>query len=405
MKNLHWIIMLVAILLGTNNKVLAKHYETAELPIVVRVVPEWCGEYPTVINNWKGLFIKSVKGNLPPLLSVIVSINGKDTKGMNETTFNELLLSKDNCTLEYLTKTKGTNEKSQCTIRYHKSIYWAEGIEMSNPNPLPENVTLKNIKNASAFSFNSFAFQVGNMEQINEQAILEAAGKVLTNMGFSKQADNTDADMILSLSKERDDYNGHALTLSILDGSKMKEGTKRILWEMTISDLTANFSTQESAIKRTVNNLCGNFPFDQSVYSKSMEMLGIGFESKDAVSSGRILEVLKGTDAYEKGLRGGDDIVGAYAGYTFSTYYTKTRRYYFKPNRKDKQKNWGVDLLIILPIVPQYTYNNAEHYLVDNTFRGGIDSRNHFRVKNKDGRKTSMYAPFEKKTFNLKYIR
>ena len=84
----------------------------------------------------------------------------------------------------------------------------------------------------------------------------------------------------------------------------------------------------------------------------------------------------------------------------------ENRRYYFKPNKKDRQKNWGVDnLLFLLPIIPQFTYNNANHYLIDNKLRGYAYSKNHFKVRNTYGRKFSVYAPFEKRTFNLKYIR
>ena len=63
--------------------VCAKSYDASQLPIVVRNIPEWSNEYPTVINNWKGLMVKSHNGELPPLLAVVTTINGKDTKSMD----------------------------------------------------------------------------------------------------------------------------------------------------------------------------------------------------------------------------------------------------------------------------------------------------------------------------------
>lgn len=386
-------------------KISAKSYDTSQLPIVVRNMPEWSNEYPTVINNWEGLFINSINGELPPLLSVVTSINGKNAQGMSEEIFNDMLMSQEKSTIEYMTKKNGSNVKSQCTIFYHKNIYWAEGIKMDDPEPFPENIIIKNIKNASVFNFNTFSYKTGNIKEIDEQATLEAAGKTLVKLGFEKADDANSADMILELSKGRDEFNGHSITLHIYDGSKQRQGMERTLWSLRVSDLTGDLKKQESVIKTALNKQCNNFPFDMSMYSQSINILGIAFENEQAVATGKTLKILKGTDAYEKGLRSGDAIIGAYAGYD-GNIITKTRRYYFKPNKKDRQKNWGVDFFLIFPIIPQFTYNNAYHYLTDeNIWRGGPFSRNHFKVKNNNGKTFSVNAPFEKKRFNIKFIR
>lgn len=383
----------------------AKSYDASQLPIVTRNVPEWSNEYLTVINNWKGMFVKSVSGDLPPILSVITSINGKNAKGMSEEDFNDLMMSQDKSTIEYMTKSKGANVKKQCTIKYNKSIYWAEGITMTDPDLFPENIAMRNIKNASAFDFCTFSFQIGNVSEFDEANVLEAAGKSLSQFGFAKAEDGNHSDMVLSLSWGKDEYNGNKVTLNILDGDRLREGVERVLWALDVSDLSGTTKNQETAIKTALNRYCGNFPFDQPVYSLSITTLGIAFANEQSVSTGKVLEVLKNSNAYEKGLRGGNAILGAYAGYNSNLYWTQTRRYYFKPNRRDRQKNWGVDLLLILPIVPQFTYNNANHYLIDNKLRGGMNSRNHFKVKDNYGKKITMYAPFKMSTFNFKYIR
>lgn len=386
--------------------VCAKSYDASQLPIVVRNIPEWSNEYPTVINNWKGLMVKSYNGELPPLLAVVITINGKDTKGMDENTFNTLLMAQGRSTIEYLVKDKGQNIKKQCEIKYHPSIYWAEGITMDNPTPFTEDIVIKNIKNASVFNFNTFAFNLGNVEDVDESAVLEAASKALQKVGFAKSEDTNNADKILSLSKGRDENNGYKITFNIIDGKKLKDGIERVLWTLDVCDLTSNIKSHESAVKTALYKYCTNFPFDLPVYSTKITTLGIAFESKEAIPTGNILDVLPGTDAYNKGLRGGNAILGAYAGYTCANLlYTKTRRYYFKPNHNERQKNWGVDLLLILPIIPQFTYNNAYHYLSDSKWRGGVDSKKHFKVRNSYGQKTTMDAPFEESTINLKYIR
>lgn len=387
------------------NGMSAKSYDVSQLPIVVRNMPEWSNEYPTVINNWEGMFVKSVNGELPPILSVVTSINGKDTKGMSEEDFNALLMSQGKSVIEYLVKSEGKNVRKQCTLQYHTSIYWAEGITMADPEAFPGDIEIRNIKNASVFSMNTFSYQLGKVSEIDEKAVLDAASKSFVKMGFAKVEDDNNADMILSLSKSRDNNNGYKVTLSVFDGKSLRNDVERVLWSLDILDLRENLAAQESTLKTTINRMCNQFPFDQPTYSLSIYTLGVAFVDEQSVSTGKVLKVLKGSDAYEKGLRDGDAIVGAYAGYDNSILLIRTRRYYFKPNRKNRQKNWGVDLFFFLPIVPQCTYNNADHYLVDGKSRGGGSSKNHFKVRNSYGQKITMYAPFEKKNFNFKYIR
>lgn len=387
------------------SKTLAK-YDSSQLPLVVRNLPEWSNEYPTVINNWDGMVANSVKGQLPPLLSVVVSINGKDTKGMNEETFNNLLMSQEQSAIEYMVKKDGSNEKLSCTLFYHNAIYWAEGFDLVSPDAFPENISMKNIKNASVFSFNTFAYKTGSVSELDESSVLEAAGKTLMKMGFKKISDTSGADMVLELTKGRDEYNGYKITMNVFDGKKLQDGIERALWSLSVSDLTSDVKKQERTLKTVLNKQTNNFPFDMPTYSESFNTIGVAFESEQAVSSGKTLKILNGSDAYEKGMRSGDAIVGAYAGYsTGHPLYTKTRRYYFKPNKKDRQKNWGVDLLLIFPIIPQFTFNNANHYLTDGGWRGGTDSKNHFKIKNSNGRTYTVHAPFVTKRFNLKYIR
>lgn len=383
----------------------AKAYDASQLPIVVRNIPEWSSEYPTVLNNWKGMFVNSIKGELPPVLSVVVTLNGKNTHGMSEETFNDLLMAQGKCHLEYMVKKDGTNVKKDCTIQYHKLIYWAEGIEMKDPEPFPENISLKNNKNSSVFSFNTFSYKTGQIQELDETSVLEAAGKSLARLGFKKTEDVKSSDMILVLSKGRDYYNGHKISLDILDGRKLQDGIERKLWSLEITDINGNIKQSENVIKTVLNKICANFPFDAPTYSQSIYTLGIAFESKQAVSTGKTIEILKNSDAYDKGLRSGDAIIGAYAGYTSNITLTKTRRYYFKPNKKNRHKNWGVDLFLILPIIPQFTFNNTETYLTDGKWRGGSSSKNHFKVRNQYRKKFTVLAPFEKRTFNFKYIR
>ena len=403
-KTSFWAFLLLLLLGQTPWTASARNYNRAHLPLVVRVMPEWSNEYPTVINNWDGLFLNSFKGELPPLLSVVVSIDGKDTKGMNEETFNSLLLSQGQCTIEYLVKENGANLKRRCEMSYCPTIFWAEGIDVDEPGTFPENIGMKNIKNSSAFSFNTYGFSVSGEMDMDENGILEVAGKALDRLGYKKTEEAENADLLLQLQKGRDEYNGYAITLNILDGAKYLNKIERVVWSLQVSGLNGDQKTLERGVKKALNRFCSNFPFDIPTYSQSFTTLGIAFENEQAVPGGKTFKVLKGSDAYDKGLRSGDAVIGAYAGGDTNVIFTKTRRCYFKPNKKDKQKNWGVDLFLILPVIPQFTYNNAYHYLSDNTWRGGTGSNNHFKVRSTNGNKFTVNAPFDSKRFNLKFI-
>lgn len=382
----------------------AKAYEVSQLPIVVRVIPEWTNEYPTVINNWNGIFVSSVQGELPPILSVVTSINGCSTKGMSESSFNDILMKVEESKIEYLVKIEGENKKKECILHYHKSIYWAEGVKLSNPETISDNIQIQNLKNASAFNFNTFAFQLGYVEEIEEEKVLKSVATRLRNLGFKKTDDTDSADMILKLSKGRDNYNGYKLSLNILDRKVLTGGNERIIWTLDINGLKNDLKRHQNDIIRSFNDVCRYFPFDVPVYSNSITTLGIAFESKSAVPTGRTLMILPNSDAYNKGLRSGDAIIKAYVGGNTALYMTKTRRCYFKPNKKDGSKNWGIDFLAVFPIIPKYTINWAYDYLSLRRYDDQI-SKHHFRIRSKNGNKFTVDAPFEKQTIKFKYIR
>ena len=299
MRKVNLILILLFCILHIN--VFAKSYDASQLPIVVRNIPEWSNDYPTVINDWKGMFVQSVNGELPPILSVVTSINGQNTKGMNEDTFNDVLMSQSKSKIEYLVKKDGNNVKKECTIQYHKSIYWAEGITMNDPEAFAENISIKNTKNASVFSLNTFAYKTGILTELDEVAVLEAAGKSLIRLGFKKDDNINKSDMVLVLAKGRDNYNSQKITLKILDGKKLRSGAERVLWSLDVTDINGDLKRQESLIKTALSKNCSNFPFDIPTYSQSIYTLGIAFESEEAVSSGKTLEILKNSDAYDKG--------------------------------------------------------------------------------------------------------
>lgn len=386
-----------------SEKSLAGNYSEESLPIVVKNINEWSKEFPTVINNWNGMLTTSISGTLPPVLSVITSINGISTNGMTQEHFNELLMSSDKSTIEFEKKEQGGYVKDKCTISYNRNIYWAEGINMEYPEEFPDNVNLKSSKNTQFYKINSFSYIIGSDTGLDEYAILEVAGRVLSAKGLVK-LENGEADIVLSLNTGKDQWNGNTVILNIYDGKKMKQGIKQSIWSLEINSLKKDMKANLSTIKTVIYNYSVNYPFDVPIFSHKITTLGIGFKSEDAVGTGQVIKVLQGTDAYEKGLRDGDMILSAYLGgqWIIPLPYFAGRKYWFKANHRPNQKLWSF-MWFIIPF-PFYTKNHSDHYLV---MSEGFDvsNRNHFKVKKKDGRKIKMDAPFKKQTFNFIYMR
>lgn len=380
----------------------AKRYSDDQLPVVVRNLQEWSWEYPTVVNNWNGLFVTNVTGELPQMMSVITSINGKSTKGMSAESFNDLLMQNGQAILEYSQKEKGSDVKRTCTIQYPISFYWAEGMNMTYPEALPDYIKLANDKSVEFSKYNTFSFDESKSNLgIDMKRLIEAVTKVFTHKGLALVENN--GDITMSFKKSKDQYNGTCITLNLFDA---KSNQNKSVWSMTINDLSENLTNDLTSVIRNISTYCINYPFETPVFCKSVETLGIAFESKESVGTGRVVNVLKGTDAYEKGLRGGDVITKAYHGASYNGSWYNSRKYWFKNTKRDQAKNWGIDFLYgIIPIWPHYKKNESEHYLVMSYVGGSNFSKNHFQVKKQAGSKVKMNAPFSSHTYSFSYIR
>lgn len=69
----------------------------------------WAPEYLTVTNNFNNVFFSSNPSALK-FMSVIVEINGKSTKGMDENEFYQILANNTSIELKYISKINGENK-------------------------------------------------------------------------------------------------------------------------------------------------------------------------------------------------------------------------------------------------------------------------------------------------------
>lgn len=385
------------------NYIIAKDYAEDELPIVVKNLQEWSADYPTVINNWDGMLVQSIEGNFPPILSIVTSINGRDTKGMSRVDFNNLLMSDGKAMLEYQKKQKGTVIIDRCTITYHTSIYWGEGMNMEYPEAFPEDIKIKSSKNIQFFNLNTYDLLIGTETGLDESTLLDAAGRALRARGLAK-AENNQPDILISLTTGKDQWNGTTVILNMLDGEKRKQGISQVIWSLEISNLKKDIKESQPTIKSAISKYCANYPFEMPAFSHEVRTLGIAFNSHEEMYTGRVVEVLKGTDAYTKGLRGGDIILSGYVGANLYPI-GGARKHWFIAGKKHDAKNWNINWIMWLPILPTYWKNDAEHYLIEDGGADGFVDKCHFKIQKAQGRKTKINAPFIEKKFLFTYMR
>lgn len=381
----------------------ARNYTEDELPVVVKNIQEWSADYPTVANNWDGMLVQSLDGTLPPILSIITSINGTSTKGMKTEAFNNILMSKGRATLEFQKKEKGGFASGKCSIVYHTSLYWGEGMNMLYPEAFPSDVSIKGSKSIQFFNINTYDFLITQETGLDETILLDAAGRALRAKGLVK-AENDQSDILLTLTTGKDQWNGTSVILNILDGEKHRQGITQVIWSLEMSNLKKDIKESQSAIKSSISKYCANYPFESPAFASEVTTLGIAFNSQEEMYTGRVVEVLKGTDAYTKGLRGGDIIKSGYEG-TDLYPLGGARKHWFIAGRKHRQKNWSVSWIMWLPIIPHYWRNNVEHYLIMGGEGNGILNKCHFKIKKSQGGNITVLAPFRSKKFYFTYMR
>lgn len=381
----------------------ARAYVEDELPIVVKNIQEWSADYPTVANNWDGMLVQSLEGELPPILSIITSINGMNTKGMKAEAFNNILMNNGKATLEFQKKEKGGFTTGKCVIKYHTSLYWGEGMNLLYPDAFPEDISMKGSKGTQFFNIKTYDFLITSETGLDEAALLDAAGRALRAKGLAKATDNR-PDILLTLTTGKDQWNGTSVILNIIDGEKQRQGITQIVWSLEISSLKKDIKESQASIKSSISKYCANYPFDTPAFSNAVTTLGIAFNSQKEMYTGRVVEVLKGTDAYEKGLRGGDIIKSGYEGADLYLI-GGARKHWFIAGKKHHRKNWTVAWLMYLPIFPHYYKNDAEHYLIRGGDGSGILNKCHFKIRKAQGGNITVPAPFVEKTFYFTYMR
>ena len=291
-------------------KALPKHYSEEQLPVVVKCVDEWSNDYLTVINNWNGILIDSLEGELPPVMSIITSINGKNAKGMEVQTFNDILMDNGSAELEFMKLRNGETIVKKCTITFQPTIYWIGGLTVEYPEDFPEYINIRNKKGIEFYKYRTFRYVLQSFKDLDEKSILETATAVLKTKGLEK-VDNENSDLALLLETGKDQWNGATIILNILDGNKLGQGISQVLWSVEISGLSKQLQESITFINTNISKYLSNYPFDIPSFCNKVSTIGLGSESEASFLEGKLSKVLVGTIFYKAGIRSGDILLKA----------------------------------------------------------------------------------------------
>lgn len=345
-----------------------------EHSLEVRNLKKWGHQYLTVTNNWNGLFVTVAEGELPPLLSVITEINGTSTEGMSSLAFYRILDGNREVNLSYLQKENGKNVLKHSVLSIRKNYYIAGGVVKKSPLAKPNEINIASAPDVDFFDYCTVDFRVEGDDQLTDRNILDEVSEVFTFRGMKRSTDNPD--LIISIQKsleqstnsvyvpetrqvvntgstttlQRNIFTGKKylatyqnnqviksggythtgvsatfhLVLTIQDNVSKRDaqttsdgGTQSALltvWKLDYNVFSSKAIDIMDQARGGVSYWCLNYPFSEPMFSYSVNTLGIVFASPDHISSGEIVDVLEGTDAYKKGLRAGDSILKGYTG-------------------------------------------------------------------------------------------
>lgn len=425
----------------------------AQHKIEVKRLRQWGHEYFTVTNNWNGIFVSPIKGEVPPVLAVITEINGEMTKDMSLEQFYLVLDNSLEVSFTYLLKKSGENLIKTVVLEPRKDYYLSD-LKIVAPFAKPNTINIASDADIDYFNYNTFDYKVEGDDPLTDKSILDELSEVFEGRGMKRDTENPD--LILTLSKslqqstnsvyvpktqqvvstgsttslQRNIFTGKnyvatqqhntvissgdythtgvnatfKLQLSVIDNKKNNDNMANVLpvvWKLDYNVFSSNAIDIMEETKNGVSYWCMNYPFSEPMFSYSIQTTGVVFQDYKSIKTGKIVDVLSGTDAYAKGLRKGDQIIRAYwKGFTMFVISSSSHSY-FRAN-SDRTRFWGTCWMYCIPIFPINSKNRPYDYLTYYSDFWG--NRAYFKVLHPDGSTSKMKAPFSISTFDYEYI-
>ena len=327
----------------------------AEHMIEVKRLSNWAPEYLTVTNTWNNMTFAPVTTNLK-CMSVIVSVNGQDTRDMEESDFYRIIDSEEEEMLVYQTKVMGQNKEYKCTLKKRKGKLLASTYPSAEIMPT---VSLLSDSDIDFFKFNTFDYRLMGDDQLMDKTIMEVFAEHLKAKGLKRST--TAPDIYLYLTKDvnqkiesvyvpsyttttttgdtgigisnflgirgvsvggntgkattRTEETGTMRTnvtadayleLSVLEASKLNSDTPPVIWQLTYSEHKTSEIRLLEYVKEHLGKYMLQYPFHESMFGEYIATWGVLCENF-AVNP-TISDVVPGSKAEALGCKK-DDVI------------------------------------------------------------------------------------------------
>lgn len=363
---------------GASQVVTASQYES-RCAIEVDRLSNWAPDYLTVINNYNNMCIEPYTPTLK-YMSVVTSINGITTEGMQPEEFYRIIDQSPTFTLTYMTKTNGVNKNYTETFKKKNGQLLITSQQM-NESMKPSTINILSDVDVDFFKFNTFDYRLAGDDQLMDKSIMQVFADFLKDKGMKRVTDNPD--IYLYVTKDVNNKiesiyvpkyttttstgdtgigisnflgvsglniggsSGSAQTetkdegsmktnvvadayleFSILDAKKLDSKEAPVVWQLTYSEHRTSEIRLLEAVKTWIGEWMNQYPFNEPCVSSMAYTWGVF--CNDFVADPTISDIVEGSKATQFGCKVGDKIkyVKYAANDDYSTVYRPGQSFY-----------------------------------------------------------------------------
>ena len=179
-----------------------------------------------------------------------------------------------------------------------------------------------------------------------------------------------------------------------------------MVWKLDYNVFSSSAIDIMDEAQNGISYWCLNYPFSEPKFSYKVGTSGLVFKSAETIGTGELVDVLPGTYAYEKGLRGGDKIMKVKLPLTWWYLAGTFRRPCFAADYNRKRYHtfmwigWCIPYVVPLPwpIIPckNLGYNNSTKYLSYNSEYHGLSRKMTYFLRKQNGTKEKIKTRYPK---------
>lgn len=325
--------------------------------IEVDRLSNWAPNYLTVINNYNNMCIEPYRPTLK-YMSVVKSINGMSTEGMEPEEFYRILDQSPTFTLQYTTKSNGVNKDYTETFK-KKNGRLLITSQLMDESAKPSTISILADVDVDFFKFNTFDYRLAGDDQLMDKSLMQVFADFLKDKGMKRVTDSPD--IYLYVTKDVNNKiesiyvpkyttttntgdtgvgfsnflgvkglnvggsSGTATTetkdegsmktnvvadayleFSVLDAKKLDSKDAPVVWQLTYSEHRTSEIRLLEAVKTWIGGWMNQYPFSEPCVSSMAYTWGVF--CNDFATDPTISDIVEGSKATQFGCKVGDKI-------------------------------------------------------------------------------------------------